>query len=37
MVKEQVINPFYIGKYLGEHYFCDRVNDYFFAAYLATK
>lgn len=27
MVKEQVINPFFIGKYLGEHYFCDRVNE----------
>lgn len=27
MVKEQVINPFYIGKYIGDHYFCDREKD----------
>ena len=27
MVKEQVINPFFIGKYIGEHYFCDREKD----------
>ena len=27
MVKEQVINPFFIGKYIGDHYFCDREKD----------
>lgn len=27
MVKEQVINPFCIGKYIGDHYFCDREKD----------
>ena len=27
MVKELVINPFFIGKYIGDHYFCDREKD----------
>ena len=27
MLKEQVINPFFIGKYIGDHYFCDREKD----------
>ena len=27
MVKENVVNPFFIGRYAGARYFCDRVKD----------
>ena len=27
MTKESIINPFFIGRYAGEHFFCDREKD----------
>ncbi|MBR5104434.1 MAG: ATPase, partial [Bacteroidales bacterium] len=27
MNKENIINPFFIGRYAGERYFCDREKD----------
>ena len=27
MTKENIINPFFIGRYAGEHFFCDREKD----------
>lgn len=27
MLKDQIINPFFIGRYAGERYFCDREKD----------